>query len=101
MTNNIENEFLMQDIKEVVANAENLLAATEGQSGEKVEKIRERLKDNLCVAKKKLSELELVIKQKAKETARATDEYVHENPWKSVGVAAGVGLILGIMLGRK
>ena len=39
--------------------------------------------------------------EKAKATARATDDYVHENPWKAVGVAAGVGIILGMLIGRK
>ena len=37
----------------------------------------------------------------AKAAAKATDGYVHENPWKSVGIAAGVGLLLGMLIGRR
>ncbi len=97
MTNNTNSEAMIQDIQEVVANAEVLMAATEGQSGKEIESIRARLKANLAVARTKLAQMEVVVKEKAK----ATDQYVHENPWQSIGVAAGVGLIVGFLLGRK
>ena len=38
---------------------------------------------------------------KSKAAARATDDYVHDHPWKAVGVAAGVGLLIGLLLNRK
>jgi ElaB/YqjD/DUF883 family membrane-anchored ribosome-binding protein len=38
---------------------------------------------------------------RTKQAARVTDEYVHENPWKAVGIAAGVGLIVGLLIGRR
>ncbi len=101
MSGNVQNEALIQDIKGVVENAEDLLAATEGQTGDKINSIRARLKENIAVARSKVSHLEEVAVEKAKETARATDDYVHENPWKAVGVAAGVGIILGMLIGRK
>jgi ElaB/YqjD/DUF883 family membrane-anchored ribosome-binding protein len=33
--------------------------------------------------------------------ARATDDYVHEHPWRAVGAAAGVGLIIGLLISRR
>ncbi|HET7776216.1 MAG TPA: hypothetical protein VFK74_07610 [Azospira sp.] len=38
---------------------------------------------------------------KTKAAARATDDFVHDNPWKAVGIAAGVGLLLGVIIGRR
>ena len=52
-------------------------------------------------AKVKLAEAEAVMIEKSKQAARATDEYVHENPWKAVGIAAGVGLVVGLLIGRR
>ncbi len=101
MTQNIQNEALIQDIKDVVTNAEDLLAATDGQTGDKISSIRAKLKLNLGVARKQLLEMESIVKEKAKATAKSTDQYVKENPWKSVGIATGVGLVLGILLNRK
>ena len=49
----------------------------------------------------KLAEAEDAILFKARQTAHATDEYVHENPWRSVGVAAAVGVIIGMLIGRR
>ncbi len=101
MSENIQKEALIQDIRGVVANAEDLLAATEGQTGEKIDSIRAKIKANLSVARSRLHDLEGIVTEKAKATAKATDQYVHENPWKAVGVAAGVGVIIGLLLGRK
>jgi ElaB/YqjD/DUF883 family membrane-anchored ribosome-binding protein len=92
---------LVQDFRIVVADAEELLKATASQAGEKVAVARERIQDSLHNAKVKLAEAEDVIVQKGKLAARATDEYVQENPWRAVGIGAGVGLIIGLLIGRR
>ena len=97
----ISKDKLVQDFKIVVADAEELLKATASQAGEKVAAARERIQDSLHQAKVKLAEAEDVIVQKGKLAARATDEYVHENPWRAVGIGAGVGLIIGLLIGRR
>jgi ElaB/YqjD/DUF883 family membrane-anchored ribosome-binding protein len=38
---------------------------------------------------------------KAKAAGHATDEFVHDNPWQSIGIAAGVGLVLGLLVSRR
>jgi len=98
--NGVSKEKLMQDLRVVVADAEELLKATAGQAGEKVAAARERIQENLAVAKARLAEAEEAVVAKTKAAARATDEYVHENPWKSVGIAAGAGLIIGMLISR-
>jgi ElaB/YqjD/DUF883 family membrane-anchored ribosome-binding protein len=92
---------LVQDFRAVVADAEELLKATASQAGEKVAVARERIQDSLHNAKVKLAEAEDVIVQRSKQAARATDDYVHENPWQAVGIAAGVGLVIGLLIGRR
>ena len=98
---NTPRDKLISDVRVVIADAEDLLKATASAAGEKVSAARERVQDSLHKAKGKLAEAEEVVIQRAKQTARATDEYVHEHPWRSVGIAAGVGLIVGLLVGRR
>ena len=97
----VTRDKLVQDFKIVVADAEELLKATASQAGEKVSVARERVQDSLRQAKVKLAEAEDVIVLKGKQAVDVTDEYVHENPWRAVGIAAGVGLIIGLLIGRR
>jgi ElaB/YqjD/DUF883 family membrane-anchored ribosome-binding protein len=92
---------LVADLKVVVADAEELLAATAHQTGEKVAVLRERMQENLRNARHRLADAEDAIKAKTREVAKATDHYVHEHPWKSIGIAAGVGLVVGMLISRR
>ena len=97
----VSKDKLVADLKVVVADAEELLRATASQAGEKVTAARERIQASLATAKVKLTEAERVLLEKSKLAAKATDEYVHEHPWKAVGVAAAAGLLLGLLIGRR
>ena len=94
-------EQLVRDFKVLVADAEALLKATAGQSGEAVAAVRAKVNESLAVAKVKLTEAEQLALDKAKAAAAATDEYVHEKPWQAVGIAAGIGLVIGLLIGRR
>jgi len=96
----VSKEKLMQDLRVVVSDAEELLRATAGQAGEKVSSARERIQENLVAAKARLIAAEEAVVAKTKQAAKVTDEYVHENPWKAVGIAAGAGLIIGMLISR-
>ena len=96
----VSKEKLMRDLRVVVTDAEELLRATAGQAGEKVAVARERIQENLAAAKARLVVAEEAVVAKTKQAARATDEYVHENPWRAVGIGAGVGLIIGMLISR-
>lgn len=96
----VSKEKLMQDLRVVVADAEELLRATAGQAGEKVAAVRERIQENLAAAKVRLVAAEEAVIARTKQAAKATDEYVHENPWKAVGIAAGAGLVIGMLIAR-
>ena len=97
----VSKDKLIQDLKVVIADAEELLRATASQAGEKAVIAREKIQDSLHKAKIKLAEAEEVVIDKTKQAARATDEYVHEHPWRAVSVAAGIGLIIGMLISRR
>ncbi len=92
---------LAADLKAVIADAEELLQITSTQTGEKVVELRARLGDNLRVARHKMQDADAALREKARATAEATDVYVHDNPWKSIGIAAGAGLLVGLLIGRR
>lgn len=85
----VENN-LMTDLKAVIADAEELLRATANQAGPKVQEARERAEESLRAAREHL-----------KGAGAELDSQVRANPWAAVGIAAGVGLVLGILLSRK
>ena len=94
-------ERLVTDLKVVISDTEELLRATAGAAGEKVSELRERLGVRLRDTKERVLDLEAALVDKTKAAARATDNFVHEEPWKAVGVAAALGLALGVLIGRR
>ena len=94
-------EKLVADFKAVIADAEELLRATAGQAGDKAGEIRGRMQEGLEKAKASLSEAQAAAIDKAKAVGHATDDYVHDHPWRSVGIAAGVGFVIGLLIARR
>ena len=92
---------LVNDIKLVIADAEELLLATADQTGDRIAELRARIKDRLLAAQIRLEAAEAVLLEKTRAAARATDDFVHENPWQAVGIGAGIGFLLGLVLGRR
>lgn len=92
---------LVQDFKLVIADAEELLRATANQAGERVTAAREQIEDRLHSAKIKVAEAEEALRLRTREAARVTDEFVHDKPWYAVGIAAGIGLVIGLLIARR
>ena len=92
---------LMEDLRVVVEDAEALLKASAGQAGEKMEQVRHRAEESVKAARARLADLDGELRGRAREAARTTDRYVHENPWGAIGMAAGIGFILGLLSGRR
>ena len=92
---------LLEDFKTIVTDAEELLKATAGQSGEKIDSVRARAEENLRRARVKLSDMEGDVVDRTRAAAKATDQLVHENPWQSIALAAAVGFVFGMMTGRR
>ncbi len=96
-----QKDQLMADLKAVLADAEALLAATTNDASAGMAELRAKAQATLSRAKDGLLDAQGAVIDKAKAAAKATDGYVHDNPWKSIGVAAGVGLLLGMLIGRR
>jgi ElaB/YqjD/DUF883 family membrane-anchored ribosome-binding protein len=94
-------EKLITDLNRVIQDAESLLSNTENQASEGFQKARAKFETTLKTAKAELIKAEELVVQKAKDAAKATDTYVTENPWQSVGIAAGIGLLIGVLIARK
>ena len=96
-----QKDKLMADLKVVIADAEELLRLTAGDASASTGDLRMRLQERLTNAKHGLLALQESATEKAKAAGRAADDYVHDNPWKSVGIAAGLGVIVGLLIGRR
>jgi ElaB/YqjD/DUF883 family membrane-anchored ribosome-binding protein len=89
------------DVKALVKDAQSLLTAAAALTGTKADELRERGMALLDTAMGKASKYQGQAVVKGKELASTADVYVKDNPWRTVAVAAGVGLLLGVVLGRK
>jgi ElaB/YqjD/DUF883 family membrane-anchored ribosome-binding protein len=90
---------LLTDFNAVMSEADQLLKLVTEEGGDKANALRAKVEKNLNAAKARLRALEDAVMEKTKATAHATDEYVHENPWQTVGIAAGLSAILGVVIG--
>lgn len=89
---------LLADFNAVVHQADKLLQLVGDEGGDKARDLRSKVEHSLNTAKARLLSLEDAVIDRAKASARATDEYVHDNPWQTIGVAAGLGAACGIVL---
>jgi ElaB/YqjD/DUF883 family membrane-anchored ribosome-binding protein len=88
---------LITDLKRIVRDSEELLHTTKDAVGDKAEEVRERLTAALDAAKRTCLQLE----DKAVEGAKVADNAIREHPYQSIGVAFGVGLLIGVLVTRK
>ena len=85
----VTREKLVEDFKVLSKDVQDLLKATASVVGDKAAEARVKVEESLKVAQE-------TVKAKSKEAITATDEYVRDNPWNAVGIAAGVGFLLGL-----
>lgn len=99
LSDQFSKDQLINEFKVVVADAEALLKATANTGGDKLAEVRAKAEESLNIAKARLVDAQATVLARAKEAAKATDEYVHENPWKAIGGTAGIGLVIGVVIG--
>ena len=101
MAERISAAQLIDDLAAVIRDAEGLLRATATQTGDRVEEIRARAEESVRQAKERLAGIEEEALEHAREIAGEADQYVRGNPWQAVGIAAGIGLVLGLLMSRR
>jgi ElaB/YqjD/DUF883 family membrane-anchored ribosome-binding protein len=101
MTNEANMEKLGAELKELSSDAEEMLQATAGQAGEKMKDLRQRLSAAIDSAKTTYRRLE----EKTVAGAKVADKTIREHPYESIGIAAGtafgLGLLIGVLAGRR
>ena len=88
---------LAEDIKALVRDAEALLRASAENAEDLTEEARERAERSLHTLRSQLNDIERDLKGRAE----VVDSYVRDNPWTAMGIAAGVALLAGLLMGRR
>ena len=103
MADNYENsrDKMVGEFSTVINEAEDMLKRAANETGEKAKDLRAQVEAKLLAAKLQLQELQGAAADRAKEAARATDDYVHDHPWQSIGVAAAIGFVAGLLMNRR
>jgi len=97
----VTREKLVADMRTVLTDTEQLLKDVIGQSGEKLAALRPRIEENLRNARARLEDFEQVATERVRAAAKTTDAYAHEHPWKVAGLAALLGVAVGLLIGRR
>ena len=100
ISQNTKND-LLKDFNAVVNEGEQLLRSVVNEGGDKANSLRAKMESNLKAAKDKLRYIEEAAIETSKTAVRVTDNYVHENPWRAIGVAVGIGAVIGLLLNRR
>lgn len=93
----VSKEKVKEDLRNLVNDAEELLKATAGDMSEKAKAARSRLNAALEKAKATYQRLE----EKTVEAAKATDKVIRNHPYESIGIAFGLGLLIGVLVARR
>jgi ElaB/YqjD/DUF883 family membrane-anchored ribosome-binding protein len=97
----ITTNRLKEDLTTVMRDAEALIHASADQGGAKMTEARARIQQSLEAAKARFVAAEQAVQRRAVDTMHATEDYAKRNPWQAMGLAAGVGLVIGALLARR
>jgi ElaB/YqjD/DUF883 family membrane-anchored ribosome-binding protein len=101
LSSQMHKSQLVGDIKEVMLDAEALLAATVDTGDKKLAEIRAKSEQSLSRVRAKLDDLQTDALLSVKAATKATNVYVHEKPWRAIGFAASLGVVIGLLIGRR
>lgn len=92
---------LLDESQDILQKTEKLLSDAVNATGKEAEALQARIIAGLREAKQRLGDAEQIAVDKAKAAAKVTDAYVHENPWKAIGIGAAVGVVIGMLIARR
>ena len=97
----VAKEKLIDRVKTSLNDAESLLREAASSTGDKATELRERAMTSLKRTREALYEAQDAVFERGRKAARATDDYVHDNPWQAIGIAGVTGLLLGLLISRR
>ncbi len=92
---------VQSDVSKAIAGAEDMLTQAASATGEKAAELRGRALEQLKALQARMKDVQGAAVEKGKAAAHATDDYVHENPWRSIVAAASVGVVVGLLIARR
>jgi ElaB/YqjD/DUF883 family membrane-anchored ribosome-binding protein len=97
----VAKDKLVADFHAVMADIDALMGATTDKAGGEAAALRARIRERLDMAKERVVDAQHEAIETARKAASATDDYVHDHPWQAIGVAAALGLAIGVLIGRR
>lgn len=94
-------EDVESDVHKAISGAEDMLAQAANATGEKAAELRGRALEQLSALREKLADAQHAALEKGKAAAHATDDYVHDHPWRSILAAASLGVVVGLLISRR
>ncbi|AMB85687.1 hypothetical protein AWM79_10400 [Pseudomonas agarici] len=94
-------EILMADFHTLIGDTERLLEHTATLAGDQADELRAQIHDSLLKARETLQLTEASLRERGHAAVEATEDYVQANPWQSVGIAAGIGFLIGLLATRR
>lgn len=98
---NSPGQQLLADLNVVLSDVDALIKATANQHGAEIAKVRTKASDTVDTIKARMADAEAVFINKGRQVSRMADDYVRESPWRNMGIVAGVGLLIGLLIGRR
>jgi len=98
---NTSRDDLITDVKSGLNNVEELLREAASSTGDRATELRASAMASLRTARESLLDLQEEMLERGKKAARATDDYVHDNPWRSLGIAVATGFVIGLLINRR
>ena len=89
------------DVHKAISGAEDMLVQAANATGEKAAELRGRALEQLRALREKLADAQHTALEKGKAAAHATDDYVHDHPWRSILAAASLGVVVGLLISRR
>ncbi len=97
----VSSEDLISEVKSGLRQVEEMLKEAASTTGDKATELRANAMAGLKRARDTLADVQDTVMERGKAAARATDDYVHDNPWRALGVAIAVGVVIGLIVTRR
>ena len=100
-TEKTQQEQLQAEFKALIEDTEKLLQHAASLAGDQADELRQQIQLNLQRARSTLAQSGDALRQRGDAVRQAGETYVQQNPWQALGIVAGVGVLLGLLLGRR